>query len=448
MFIQKTFQRYVLIALISVSQLAHADETFTLKDSISYAIEHNRMLSASSNQVVAAQAQADMATARLMPRIDASTGFYRTDSALNSFGTKLLQQNVTQADFDPALLNNPAEIDNYQTRLGLSMPIFSGGGAWAGRNAAKSHAEASELNHAFQKQQLIFQTISAFVQARQSLAQLEAQELAVKAAEKRWQDAIALKKRGMTIESDVMDANVHKLRSNVALSQAKSMHEQSLESLRLILGLPANHTFQTLAEPNIHFAESTLDDLLHELTVRRTDFMALESEAEAADSEHTQAIAGFLPSINLVAAKEWNSDTMDLKNSNTMVGVTMNLNFFSGGADMARTRAAESKKVILSLQLQDKEQQIANEVRQAWRSLNTADQRLQSETEALKQTSESLRIKSLRHKQGLEKTSDLLDAQVRADASKVAHIRASYDFIIAKAALLLAAGKLNEEVVR
>jgi outer membrane protein TolC len=98
--------------------------------------------------------------------------------------------------------------------------------------------------------------------------------------------------------------------------------------------------------------------------------------------------------------------------------------------------------------VEDKRQQIYNEVNQAWRSLNIAEVRLTSEAEALKQTSESLRIKSLRHRQGLEKTSDLLDAQARADASKVAHIRATYDFMIAKAALLLASGTLTEEVVQ
>jgi len=120
---------------------------------------------------------------------------------------------------------------------------------------------------------------------------------------------------------------------------------------------------------------------------------------------------------------------------------------FAGGGDLARVRAAESESLALEFQLMDKQQQISNEIRQAWRSLRTAEKRLASENEALTQTSESLRIKSLRYNQGLEKTSDVLDAQARMDASRVASIRAKYDVVVARAALLLAAGKLDEGVI-
>ncbi|MDQ7058308.1 MAG: hypothetical protein Q9N62_07675 [Ghiorsea sp.] len=54
----------------------------------------------------------------------------------------------------------------------------------------------------------------------------------------------------------------------------------------------------------------------------------------------------------------------------------------------------------------------------------------------------------MRHKQGLETTSDLLASQVRTDQAQVMLIRAKYDVLIAKAALLLAAGTLNEGAVQ
>ncbi len=444
-----TFLHRLFAALVVMSPaLASATEVSSLKDSISFAIEHNRMLAASSNQVSAAFAQADAVSGQLLPRIDVSTGLYRTNSPLNSFGTKLQQQSVTQADFNPALLNSPEYINNYQSRLGLSLPLFSGGANWAARAGAKHQAEAAELKFEFHKQQLIFQTISAYVNSRQALAQLNAQEHAVNAAEKRWLDAKAMAKKGMTIASDVMDAHVHLLRSKVALNQAQSSYANSLESLRLILGMKSGSELGALTEPAIHFTADNLDSLITGAMRHRADLLALQSEVEAAGSARTQAQAGYYPHVNLIAAQEWNSDTLALENSNTTVGINISMNIFAGGADSARSRAAESQRIILGLQLDDKQQQIENEIQQAWRSVNTAQQRLSSESEAQKQTAESLRIKSLRHKQGLEKTSDLLDAQVRADASNVAVIRAKYDFMIAKAALLLAAGTLNEEVVQ
>jgi len=441
-------QRLTWFALICVSPvIGHAADTLSLKDSVSFALEHNRMLSVAEAQVQVAEAQADATTGQLMPRLDLSTGLFRTNSPLNSFGTKLQQQGVT-ADFDPTLLNSPTYINNYLTRLNLTMPLFAGGANWAARAAAQSQAQASTYQFDFRKQQMIYQTIAAYVQTRQALAQVEAQQHAVRATNNRWHDAQALKKRGIAIESDVMDAHVYVLRNQVALAQAKAQYQDSLEHLHLVLGMPNTKQAPVLAEPVIQFQAESVDALLAQAYAKRADLLALQSSVEAAAAGKRQAQAGFYPHINLIAAQEWNSDTFGLKNDNTTVGINLTMNLFAGGSSSAQTRAAESKRIMASLQLEDKRQQIANEVRQAWRGLHIAEQRLQSETEALNQTLESLRIKSLRQKQGLEKTSDLLDAQARADASKVAQIQAKYDYMIAKAALLLAAGTLHEGVVQ
>ncbi len=449
MHVSSTIQRLSwAIMLCALPWAGHAAETLSLKDSVAFALQHNRMLAAADAQTKAAEAQADAATGGLLPRLDVSTGFFRTNSPLNAFGTKLQQQGVSTADFNPTLLNNPDYINNYQTRLSLSMPLFAGGANWAARAAATSQAQAARYQYAFQQQQLIFQTIAAYVQTRQALAQVEAQKQAVRAATNRWHDAQALKKRGIAIESDVMDAHVYVLRNQVALEQARAHYQDSLEKLRLVLGMDKN-TPITLNEPVIQFDMHTnLDELLAKAYANRADYLALQSSVEAADAGKRQAQAGYYPHVNLMANKEWNSDTFGLKHDNNTIGINISMNLFAGGASSAQTRAAESKRVMARLQLEDKRQQIANEIRQAWRGLHIAQQRLQSENEALKQTLESLRIKALRQKQGLEKTSDLLDAQARADASKVAQIQAKYDDMIAKAALLLAAGTLHEGVVQ
>ena len=123
------------------------------------------------------------------------------------------------------------------------------------------------------------------------------------------------------------------------------------------------------------------------------------------------------------------------------------MNLFNGGSDHAKQRSMEHSYQSLQWQVIDKEQAIQNETQQAWRALEVARNKLQREKQALKQTEESLRIQSLRYQQGLETTSNVLDAQVDFDQSQVGEIRAQYDVILAKAALLLASGQLNEGVV-
>ncbi|MCF7821110.1 MAG: TolC family protein [Mariprofundaceae bacterium] len=443
--------RYVLILspfLFLAPATITAAEITSLRESVSYAVAHNRTLAVSVTHVDRAQAEVDMATGQIMPSVDVSTGFVRTNSPLGSFGAKLQQKRITAADFSPASLNQPGYINNYQSRVGVNMPLYSGGAMWAGRARAMHRAEASELEFEFHKQQVIYQTIAAYVHSRQAAAQVKASENAVKAAKKRLQDAEAMKKRGMAIDSDVMDAHVHVLRSQVRMDEARNMYAQSLESLRLILGMDSSAELNPLSEPNLRFSPEPVARMLEKQSDRRADLLALEGELEASESARNQSRSGYLPHVNLMAAQEWNSETPNLNNSNAMVGVVVNMNLFSGGEDSAKVRAATSDRVALEFQLQDKRHQIRNEISQAYRNVQMAEQRFQSESEASKQTSESLRIKSLRHAQGLETTSDLLDAQVRADASKMEYIRARYSLVTAKAALLLTTGMLDEEAVQ
>lgn len=443
--------RYVLMfvpALLMVPSLVSADEAMSLKQGIAYAVEHNRMLAVAASRVDKANAEADVVTGHMLPSVDVSTGLARSNSPMDYFGSKLLQRRITAADLSPAALTHPTYVNNYRSRLGLSMPVFAGGALWAGRARARHHAEASTLEFEFQKQQLIYQTIVAFVQSSQTLAQVDANEKAVQAAEKRWQDVQALKKRGMSISSDVMDAHVHLLRTQVALDEARAMHANSVEALRLVLGMDADLTPAVVDEPRMKSITESPEQLVEMAAERRADLSALENELKAAESARTESRAAYMPQVSLMAAQEWNNETFGLKNRNTIVGASVTMNLFAGGSDRARVRVAESERASLALQIEDKRQEIGNEVTQAVRSLRTAEKRLASEQEALEQTSESLRIKSMRHAQGLEKTSDLLDAQVNLDVSRVDIIRAKYDVVIAQAALQLAAGTLDEGVVQ
>ncbi|MDX8382002.1 MAG: TolC family protein [Ghiorsea sp.] len=438
-----------LITMLILPHIASAIEQKTsLKISVAYALEHNRSLVATANNVDAAQAQVSAANGLFLPRVDVATGVYRSNSPLSTFGTKLLQERVATSDFAPALLNNPDYINNYQSRLGLTMPLYKGGENYAIRNKATANTAEIELKLQFKKQQVIYQTIITYIQVRQALAKVEAQTQAIKAAEQRLRDAKALKKRGMAIQSDVMDANVYLLRNQLALDDVNNQFENSLEALHLVLGMPSQQKLGELEQPRIRNIQTSLEKLLATANQNRADLLALIQQGEAASATSKQAQSGYLPHVNLTAAREWNGDTLGLRNGNNTVGLTVSMNLFAGGGDSANIHAAESARISLSLQQHDKEQQIANEIRQAWRSLKTAKRKLSNEAEAYKQTTESLRIKALRHQQGLEKTTDLLASQVRADQARVSLIRATYDTMIAKAALFLAAGTLTQGVVQ
>lgn len=439
-----------VLALSAISWAApsQAAEISTLKQSVVYSLEHNRQLIANAQSVEQAHAGVDAALGYMLPRIDLSAGAVRTDAAGSYLGMKLNQSRMAAADFNPATINNPGYINNYQTRVNLTMPLYQGGALWAGREQASHNAEASQLGHEYLKQQIVFQTVNGYARLRQSLAQITAMESAVSAAKKRYQDTKALFKRGVLIDSDVMDAHVHLLRTTVNLQEAQNAYARSEDMLEFVLGLNGDVTLHTEEEPQLLVEVTDMNRAIEQALQSRPDLKALERHQQAASAGINRSRAAFLPHVNLVAAQEWNASTVALKNRNTMVGATVTLNLFSGGTDAAAKRVAEAGKVALELKTADLRQQIKNEVALGWRQLGESKMRFESETEALKQSEESLRIKSLRFKQGLAKTSDLLDAQLQVDSARVSTIRTRYDVTVAQASLLLAMGLLHEEIVR
>jgi len=436
-----------LMLVLMLPAFSYAEGTLTLKQSVEATIAHNRQLLANGETLGQAKASVDQAMGRRLPRLDVSAGWVDTNSPLQVFGSKLQQKEITTADFSPNTLNHPSYRQNYQTRLGLSLPLFAGGALLAAQHEAEANEQAASLEHDFLKQKQIYQTIVAYIHAKQLSEQLEISKKSVVAAKQHWQDTKALKKRGVALASDVMHAHVHVLRRQVVVDETSNAYLTSLEQLALLMGSNQILEKVSLSQPLIHMPANNLDVLLSSAVEKRLDFLAMQTRLEAAGFQRKQSYASDLPHVNLIASEEWNSATLGAKNANTMVGVTVSMNLFNGGSDHAKQRSVEYAYNALQWQIADQKQAIHHEIKQAWRALKVAKNKLAREKEALKQTQESLRIQSLRYQQGLETTSHVLDAQVDFDQSQVEKIRAQYDVMVAKAALLLASGQLSEGVV-
>ncbi len=420
----------------------------TLRQAVRMALEQNRDLRIAETRREQARANAEAATGRLMPRVDATWNASRTDSPLNAFGTKLLQQRITAADFAIANLNNPAAINNYRTGVAVSLPVWQGGALWAGKRAGEAGADAADWQYASARQQTVLRVIEAFARLKAARAERRAAEQAVAAARDHLEDTRALKKRGLAIASDVMDARSHWLEARVNLQAAQHAEDAARDEMRRLLGLPAGSPVRAGGESRLSLPERGLEAWLKLAEEGQPAIKAARKALEAAKAKADAARAPFLPSVALMASEEWNNNTPAPKHPNATIAADVRLNLFAGGSDKARLRAARAEVEARKLALQDLMQRIRNQVRAAWRGLEEARMRLEASRQVLAQSEESLRIRKLRAEQGLEKTSDVLDAQTRLDAARARAIHARYALTIAKARLLAAAGQLTPEVIQ
>lgn len=420
-----------------------------LQQAVERALAANPGLAASQAQVDASEALRRSALGAMLPRVDTGLHVARSDSPITAFGAKLLQQRFSQQDFDPARLNQPNAITNYQTTLRLTLPVYQGGALRSTLAMREHNSRAATADYGSTKQRLLYNVIAAFARAQRAAAMLAARRQAERAAAAHFEATRALRRRGLAIDSDVLTAKVHLLDAGVAVRQAEDEQANALDGLRVLLNLEPGTPLQLQGQGALVEEQArSLADWQEMALNHRPDMQALRARLDAARAGIGVARAGFRPHISLMAQEEWNNDVPALKHRFATVGGVLQFNAFAGGADKAKVEAAQAAAARLNYALAEQRQRIRAEVAAAWRALRESRARLLARQQGEQQSREALRILTLRHKAGLEKTADLLAAQARLDAARADTIHARFDVIVADARLYLAAGLLTPEVLR
>ncbi|HCS12769.1 MAG: hypothetical protein COS82_08845 [Zetaproteobacteria bacterium CG06_land_8_20_14_3_00_59_53] len=426
-----------------------APGSLSLQQAVSLALQNNPLLLAEDARLDEALANSAQSNGMLMPRLNAASGVSRSNSSMSSFAGKLLQQRVTSADFAPAVLNNPSYLNNYHNRLTLEAPVYQGGRAWAAKDRAEQTEQATRHQVALARQQTIFAVVLAYTNVLRLQSREDAAQSAVNAAESHLRQTAALLDRGIGIQSDILDAQAHLSDTRLGLTQTRNARLRAMDELNRQLGngQPSTMLVNAQSAPAIHLQgmNETMD--ADAIIAGHPRIAALERQLDAARAGISEASAGLRPNVSLLAAQEWNSQTASPRNPNTSIGAEVSINLFAGGSDMAARHAAQARFAHLQYQLQDERQALRDALLDAWRQLHEADEAAAARRDTLRQTAESLRIQKLRFEQGLEKSTDVLDAHTRNDRAVANDIDARFNLTVSRAALLLAAGHLTPEVL-
>ena len=116
---------------------------------------------------------------------------------------------MTQADFDPARLNDPERIDNFNTKIEVQQPLLNLDG-WYARKAAKNQYEAMGLQAWRVKETIRFEVKKAYYQLELADNAVQVLQKSVEVAE----DALRLTRdfegQGLAKQADVLEAMVRR----------------------------------------------------------------------------------------------------------------------------------------------------------------------------------------------------------------------------------------------
>ena len=146
--------------------------TINLEEAKAKAKENNSGLKISQQDYAIAKANYEQTRAVVLPKLNVSNTSTFTNNPLNAFGFKLLQETVTTADFNPDLLNDPGQVENYNTRIEVMQPIINIDG-WKQRKAANLQVQAANLQAERSQDQVELEVIKTYMQLQLAYKSVE-----------------------------------------------------------------------------------------------------------------------------------------------------------------------------------------------------------------------------------------------------------------------------------
>lgn len=400
-----------LLVFIITFYSAKAQEALTIsKDEVILKVrENNATLKMAEQDVLAAKGDFNQTNAVILPNIGVSYTGIATTNPLMAFGSKLNQEILTQADFNPSLLNDPEQIEDYATRITVEQPLLNFDGFFQ-RKAAKAKWTATQLQSERSQDYMELEVSKAYMQLQLAYKTVGVLEKAKATALENKRVADSNFRQGYLQKSDVLAVEVRVTELDNQLQYAKSNILNASNYLSVLM----DDNSYTILKPTDSLSVVNNPITTSELSENRKDILALGAATEAYEQMYKSDKMAFLPRLNAFGFYELHDDQIfQADASGYLFGAELKWNLFEGIKRFGKSKKskAEYDKSLLQLEQYKAESQL--ELNKAQRGLEDARNKLKLTKLALQQSEESFRIRTNRFKQGLEKTTDLLLAETQ-----------------------------------
>jgi len=427
-----------------------------LQQCVSIALRQNPDILASQFQLAQAEAALSQAQGQRLPKLNASITATRSNDALNAFGLKLSQRNVTFNDFGlseytgigtvaPTAVNEPNPVNNYNPRLELQIPLYNGGMIAGYVDQARAYVKAAQAGDQAARQRVIFQVIQAYQGAHTAHAYVNVAQQAHAAAEAYVKTTQNLLNEGVVVRSDLLFAQVNLANVQVNLEEARRGEAAAIDQLHLLLGLSLDEKLEIGPDFTPAALGGKVAELQDEAVAANPGILALRNQLDAAGAGVKVASADYYPHLNAVIRKDWNAPAFQQFASSYTVAGVLSWQIFDMGVTRGAVGRAEASRSELQARLKQAEEGVRFQVIDAWRGSAEAESRVNARTAAVAQAEEAQRLVAKRYENGVTTMVEVLAAQAQLDQARAEQVAAHYQLTMQRSALRLAVGKLDGE---
>jgi len=412
--------------LLSFASILQAQQLTPIskQDVLSRVTDNNQSIKISQQEFNAAKADYRQTNAVFLPNITASHTAMATTNPLMAFGSKLNQEILTQNDFNPALLNDPSQIENYATKLEIQQPLINLDGIYQ-RKAAKSKMEAMSLKTERTQDYLVFEVDKAYMQLQLAYKAVDVLEKALEAANANKKLADNSFKQGYLQRADVLNVKVRVTDVKNQLQTAKSNVHNASNYLSFLMN---DETYVVYTPTDqLTISTFTMEDKM--ISENRSDIKAMQLASNAYEAMNKADKMAFLPRLNAFGSYELYDDQVFQADANGyLFGAQLSWDIFQGSKRFGKAQKSKAEFEKSKLEYRQYVSQSNLELNKTKRTFLDAENKLKLTALALQQSEEALRIRTNRFKEGLEKTSDLLMAETQYAQKQLEYYQTIFEY--------------------
>lgn len=424
----KKINLILILGAFLISTLGFSQDTLTIskKDIWKKAFDKNLLIKIANQDFKSAQADYRQSNSLFLPSISASHTAISTTNPLMAFGSKLNQEILTQSDFNPDLLNNPARTKNFATKIEILQPLINVDGYY-GRQAAKAKMQAFQLQTERTKEYLELEVSKAFMELQLGYKSEKVLEKANTTATANLKLIENYFKQGILQKTDLLSVQVRVNEIKNHLQYAKSNVQNASDYLGFLLNEDtANKVYKPIEELENAIVIETFNTTL---SSNRKDIQAIDKSSEAYAKMVQSSKMNFLPRLNAFGSYELYDDKLFGTNAKGyLIGAQLSLNVFDGYKSIGKMEKAKADFQKSEMENQQYKSKSQLELSKTNRQLKDAENKVNLSKLALEQSQEAYRIRSNRFTQGLEKTTDLLQAETQMSQKELEFLQAVFEY--------------------
>ena len=433
-------KKIILFILLFASVLFGQNKKLTLTESLEIGIKNSKDLKISHSKIVSSEAQVTSATSQLLPQLGL-TASYMHLSNIPPF-------QVSLPIFPQPIQISPVILDNYNLKLTLQQPLFTGFRLLSLRGAAKSNYTASKLDYNSETNEVAFKIQSAFWNYYKAAQNDKVLSDNLQQINQHLTDTKNFLANGLATQNDVLKLEVQYSSTKLQKIEADNNLDIARTVFNQAVGLPLEskteiETNEIITQKN----SDNLNELIAEAKNNRSELKALSSRVEASLQGVRAAESSWFPSIYLIGDYYYSKpnqriipavnqfkDTWD-------VGVSLSWSLWNWGNNSAQTTIAEQNKIQTETNLSKLNDAVEIEVYQNYLTFKRAYDKVNVAKLGVNQAEENYRMIKDKYDTQVASSTDLIDAETALLQAKTNYNNSLVEYELAKVLLDKSVGK-------